>query len=25
MAALACVDQSNLLDAYWSLQRQRVA
>jgi hypothetical protein len=25
MAALACVDQSNMLEAYWSLQRQRVA
>lgn len=25
MAALACVDQSNMLDDYWSLQRQRVA
>ena len=25
MAALACVDQSNLLDEYWSQQRQRVA
>lgn len=25
MAALACVDQSNMLDGYWSLQRQRVA
>lgn len=25
MAALACVDQSNLLDDYWSQQRQRVA
>lgn len=25
MAALACVDQSNAMEAYWSLQRQRVA
>ena len=25
MAALACVDQSNMLDDYWSQQRQRVA
>jgi hypothetical protein len=25
MAALACVEQSNLLDKHWSLQRQRVA
>ena len=25
MAALACVDQSNMLDTYWSQQRQRVA
>ena len=25
MAALACVDQSNMLDDYWNLQRQRVA
>ena len=25
MAALACVDQSNMLNDYWSLQRQRVA
>ena len=25
MASLACVDQSNMLDDYWSLQRQRVA
>ena len=25
MAALACVDQSNMLDDYWSKQRQRVA
>ena len=25
MAALACVDQSNLLDNYWNQQRQRVA
>jgi hypothetical protein len=25
MAALACVEQSNMLDEYWSLQRQRVA
>ena len=25
MAALACVEQSNLSDAYWSQQRQRVA
>ncbi len=25
MAALACVEQSNMLDDYWSLQRQRVA
>lgn len=25
MAALACVDQSNLLDEYWSQQRQRIA
>lgn len=25
MAALACVDQSNLLDAYWALQRKAVA
>jgi hypothetical protein len=25
MAALACVDQSNMMDDYWSQQRQRVA
>ena len=25
MAALACVEQSNMLNGYWSLQRQRVA
>ena len=25
MAALACVDQSGMLDDYWSQQRQRVA
>jgi hypothetical protein len=25
MAGLACVDQSNMLDDYWSKQRQRVA
>lgn len=25
MAALACLDQSNMLDDYWSQQRQRVA
>ena len=25
MAALACVDQSNMIENYWSLQRQRVA
>jgi hypothetical protein len=25
MAALACMDQSNLLDAYWHQQRQAVA
>ena len=25
MAALACVDQSNLLEDYWAQQRQRVA
>ena len=25
MAAIACVDQSNMLNSYWNLQRQRVA